>query len=174
MPTVIATPGAANANSYITRAEGTTFADERLQASRWGSADDADKDRALIQATARLDLQKFVGWKTTTEQALKWPRTDTFDEDSEEYETDDVPAFLKRATFETALWLLNENAGSTDPFAPTGLEPFNRANAGPLSVEVDKSYSPGQLPDNVRRMISHVLESGGFSGSAVMAELERS
>lgn len=172
VPTVVATPGASNANSYLTRAEGDTLADARLRVAAWSDAADADQDRALIQATARLDLQKFAGYKTSSSQALKWPRIDTFDEDGEEYTTSGIPTFLKVACFETALWLLNENVAGSDPFQPTGLEPFNRTAVGPLSVDVDKGYSPGQLPANVLRLLSHVLVAGAGGGVAV-GELER-
>lgn len=173
MPSLVVTPGSASANSYLSDTEAETMADERLQATEWDDAVADDQARALIGATNLLDLHTFKGWKTTTTQRLKWPRTDVVDEDGEEYDTDDIPRFLKQATFETALWLLNKNADSEDPTQGTGLEGFKRAQVGPLSVDVNELFRSGDLPDHIRAMIRHVVAGGQFGG-AVMAELERS
>lgn len=168
MATVIATPGSATANSYITTAEGDTYADERLQSTNWTSEDADDRARAVIQATRWLDTLDFEGVKSSSAQALKWPRINAFDEDLEEYDTDAIPAVVKRATFEVALRLLNDNAGSTDTLAPTGLEQFKRAKVGLMEVELDKGFRTTDLPDQVRKMLAHVLRSAG-----IMAQMER-
>lgn len=169
MPTIQAAAGHASANSYAEVADADTYFDERLQASNWTGEADADvKERALIQATRQLDQYDFVGTKTSTGQALKWPRQDAFDEDGEEYATDSVPTIIQHATFELALKLLNDNAASTDTLAPTGLEQFKRAKVGPVEVEVDRAHRTSDLPDHVMLLIGHVLRSAGM-----VATLER-
>lgn len=173
MPTLVVTPGAAGANSYLSDTAAEVMADERLGVTAWDDAVADDQARALIQATQLLDLHEFKGWKTTTTQRLKWPRVDTFDQDGEEYATNEIPLFMEQATFEVALWLLNKNADSEDPTQGTGLEGFKRAKVGPLEVEPNEMYRAGDLPDHVRAMIRHVVAGGQFGG-AVMATLERS
>lgn len=170
MPTLVATAGSATANSYATVAEGDTYFDERVQSTNWTGEASADvKERALIMATRRIDTLRFEGDKTTSGQALKWPRIDAFDDNLDEYDTTVVPAIVKHATFEEALRILNDNASSKDTFAPTGLESFTRAKVGPLEVEIDKSFRPGELNDATRRLLRPVLKSAGL-----MAQLVRS
>lgn len=162
MPTVTATAGSVSANSYITVAEGDTYADERLQATGWTGEDADDKARAVIQATRWLDGLDYEGTKSATSQALKWPRQAAFDEDLEEYDTASVPEVIKQATFELALVLLNDNASSEDTFAPNELSQFRRAKVGPMEVEVDRAFRAAEIPDHVRRKIAHTLRSAGM------------
>lgn len=168
MPTLVATAGATTANSYATVAEGDTYFDERLQSSNWTTEFDNDvKERALIMASRRLDSLRFEGEKANSAQALKWPRILAFDDDGEEYATDAVPDLVKQATFEEAIRILNDNASSTDTFAPTGLEGFKRAKVGPIEVEVDGTFKPGELSDQARRLLRPVLISSGLMGELV-------
>ena len=70
-PTLVATPGASNANSYTTVAEATAYFESRLYRSTWENADPADQTVALIWATRVLDEQiDWLGTKVSTTQAL--------------------------------------------------------------------------------------------------------
>lgn len=169
MATIDATVAGASANSYITEAEGDTFADERLQTSNWDDATSADKISALIMATRRLDDEKYQGLKDTDGQALKWPRINATNDDGEEFATDAIPDIVKEAQFELALHYLNENASSTDPLAPTGLEQFDEATVGPMSVKIRRGFSAVELPDSVRRKLRPVLRTAVHSGRLVRA-----
>lgn len=163
MPTLDATVGGASANAYAEVSDADTYFDERLQAANWTGESSADvKERALIMATRRLDVLEYTGYRNATTQALKWPRSDAFDEDGEEYATDAIPAVIIEATYETALWLLNKTAESTDPLQNTGLEAFERAKVGPLDVTPRRSVRSGSLPDHVMRMLAHVRRSAGL------------
>lgn len=169
MPTIVATAASATANSYLTDAEADTYADERLRSTNWTSESDDDvKARALIQATRWLDNMDFVGERTTEAQALEWPRLEAYTKDGYEYATDAVPDVVKRATFELALRLLNDNAASTDTLAESGLERFDEAKVGPLDVKIRHAKKSGDLPDPVRQMLLHVLRA-----SSVSVTLER-
>lgn len=161
MPTIDATVGGASANSYITRAAATTYFDERLNSGAWTSAADADKDRALIQATRRLDQENWQGVRVTTGQALDWPRYWATDEDGEEYAADAIPQPIKDATCELALRFLND--GTTDTLADTGLEEFVQAKIGPMEVERNRAFRAGQLPETVMRLLRHVVQAGSAS-----------
>lgn len=162
MPTLVATAKSATANSYVTEAEADTYFDERTTATAWASEATDDKERYLITATRRIDSERFDGYKTTTTQALKWPRDGACDDDGEEYDPDTVPDIVKFATYETALELLND--GTTDGLAPTGLEEFKRVKVGALEVERDSSYKAAELSDTVRRLLRPVIRTATNSG----------
>lgn len=167
--TIVATVGATNANSYLTQAAADALADERLQVTNWTAASADEKARALISATRRIDQLQFEGSKVTDAQALKWPRVDAFDDNEDEYSSTAIPDIVEQATFEVGLWLLNQDAASTDPLAPTGLEGFDYARVGPLEVRPNHGQRSGALPDSIKRLLRPVLLSSG-----IMAELERS
>lgn len=99
MPTIIATPGAANANSYPTEAEAQAYFDTRLPVAGWDNA--ADQAVLLIMATRVIDaiarpLKTFVpaqgniaayyrtrrtwtGAPASSTQRLAWPRIGMYD-----------------------------------------------------------------------------------------------
>lgn len=160
MATVVATAGATNANSYVLVADAATYFDERLNAGAWSTSDD-NKARALIQATRRIDQERFTGEKVASGQALKWPRYWALDDDGEEYSTTEVPQIVQDATCELALYFLNQ--GTTDPMMNTGLEGFKRAKVGPMDVETRDAFETGQLPDNVVSILRPVLLTSGLT-----------
>jgi hypothetical protein len=103
---LISTPGATNANSYTS----VDFADvyllqERVGASDWQAVSPGQKEAALIQATRVLEKESYLGGKTDTAQALKFPRVNIFDEDGDEYSSTTVPADVQRACCELAFAL---------------------------------------------------------------------
>jgi hypothetical protein len=120
MPTIIATPAAANANSYLTLVEAQQYFDTRLPLSGWDDAD--DQSVLLIMATRVLDKlltpfrslivqggvryyrvrPEWTGTPTTTTQRLCWPRTGMFDQNGNAIGTMIIPQDLKDATAEFA------------------------------------------------------------------------
>lgn len=128
MPTVIATVGADDANSYIDVSYADTYLDGLLNTSAWSSADAATKARAVITATAVLDRLQFAGGRSTTTQALQWPRYETYDRDGWPFDSDEIPVAVKNATALLALELVK--AGTTDPMATTAQDKLHS-----LSVE---------------------------------------
>jgi hypothetical protein len=167
MATVTATVGGATSNSYVTIAEADTYFAERLQVTNWTGANEDVQGRAVIAATRQLDREQFVGEKSDTAQALKWPRIAAYDEDGYEYASDAIPTPIKHATFELALRLLNQNADSADLLAGSGLESFKRVKVGPIEVEPRHAYDPSDLPDSVLDLIEHVVTTAAFSGELI-------
>jgi hypothetical protein len=117
--TIVATVGAANANSFVTDAEMTAYCEARLNASVWTGAD--AQLPALVEATRDLSLLAWKGYRATAVQALAWPRTEVVNPDipnsvldpTEQYYDDDVvPQRVKDATCELALQYLL--AGTSD------------------------------------------------------------
>ena len=109
MPTLIATVGAANANSYLSLAGANSIAEGMIGTLSWASATDENKAKALITATNGLETLGWIGSRTTTTQALAWPRTDAACGDKS-YGDDEIPREVELATFDLANALLGDPA----------------------------------------------------------------
>ncbi|NBS70351.1 hypothetical protein EBT31_15775 [bacterium] len=132
---IIATPGAADANSYITLAEAQAYADGDIDAVEWYAASTDQRTRALITATRNLDLVGFVGTRSTTTQALAWPRKD-FKTTEKTYAADEIPAEIKTATWELAKSLVKDMVIAGQVAGSTPLIP-GIPNAGLKRVKLD-------------------------------------
>lgn len=105
--TIVATAGAADANSYVTVAEAEAYLAARFGGSPFVDADDEDQKIALVQATNEIDRNRFHGRKNAITQALEFPRAYPYVEESA---PTSVPRKVKLATFEHALYLLVNKA----------------------------------------------------------------
>lgn len=140
---LVATPGAANANSYATVAELDTYAATRPGAPAWfATAATADKEAALIMATRMLDGRlNWTGAPTTpATQALGWPRTGMLNRNSYAIDSAVLPLGLVEATCEQALQMGGTGNGLADN------DPINQGitsvKAGSVAVtfkEIDES-----------------------------------
>jgi len=74
MPTLVATVGATNANSYITVSRGTAISEDTIGTFSWTTATTDNRERALITATRYLEQLHWLGTRTTTTQVLSFPR----------------------------------------------------------------------------------------------------
>ena len=75
---LVATPNAADANSYLTLNDAQDIIDGLVESDdvvAWGTATTDQKNRALYTATQRLDRERYLGARATDTQALQWPRT---------------------------------------------------------------------------------------------------
>jgi hypothetical protein len=178
VPTLVATVGASNANSFATRAEGDTFADARLDASAWTAASNDDKDRALIAATALLDVFEFIGYRVNDTQALAWPRKyavrpdrpyESFDDDVY-YATTEIPVRVKDATCRLALAFLA--GGTTNLFALDGDAGIVSKTVGPLSKTFDVAKRSVGLAriDGVMDRLKPLLAAQSRGGASVPLE----
>lgn len=147
--TLIATPSAANANSYVTVARAKVLLNERLDGADWIAAPEVEQEQSLIWAT-RL-LEQWVTWRgtpTTTVQVLWWPISDAYDMHDILLSSTTIPAFLERATaiYALALWTYGKQARDTR---------VKRMDIGPVNIE----FVPGgkapqdMLPAEVRRLL---------------------
>lgn len=145
--TIIATAGAADANSYITLAEAQAYADGDIDAAQWDDATTDQKTRALITATRNLDLVGFVGTRSSTTQALAWPRKD-FTTTEKTYADDEIPSEIKQATYELAKSLVKDMIVAGAVAGSTSLIP-GIPNAGLKRVKLDVmevEWKPDQQP----------------------------
>lgn len=107
MPTLIATAGASNANSYLSVAGADSIADTMVGTLTWTTATSDNKICALITATNGLETLKWIGSRATTTQALAWPRSDAECGDKS-YTDSEIPRELELATFDLANALLGD------------------------------------------------------------------
>lgn len=144
-----ATVGGASATSYVSMAEASSYLSDRLFASAWENADESERSRALIQATAWLDAMAWRGTKATTAQRLAHPRKylptpeqdpewreaqriEFIDESLLYWPSTEVARPIREATCELALALLGE---SSDPAGRDAGEGITREKVGPLETE---------------------------------------
>src|SRR5438046_7448880 len=101
---VVATPGAADANSYCSLAEANTYHDSHPYASAWtGAASDDARNRALVTATRLLDEHiEWDGYAASATQALGWPRSGMVDRNENAIDSSTIPQTLKNAVAEFA------------------------------------------------------------------------
>lgn len=126
MPTLIHTPGATNANSFISREEGNGFALEMIDASKWNDANNDQRDTALIQYTRVLSawLERNLiesSSRSFAGQSLATPRTG-LTRGGETVDTSLNPFEVKYATFLGSLSLLSGETGKPKLQTIEGIE----------------------------------------------------
>lgn len=158
---IVTTVGGTTSNSYVTRTECTTYLGDRLNSSTWTNATGPNQDIALLMACKRLEAESYAGYKKDPDQALSWPRYETYDRDGNVFEDTSIPTIVRDAQCELALALLA--GGATDLLADSGLEAFRSVTVGPLAVEprAPTERRSGALPEAVRRILAPVLRSSG-------------
>jgi hypothetical protein len=113
-------------NSYIDIDEANEYFTGRLHAESWGETSDADKEKALKQATKEIDRQPLTGRKATDTQALAFPR----------YPDSEVPEVVKEACCEVALALLERGNSQRRKLQQEGVQSFTLGN-------MSESYTAG-------------------------------
>lgn len=165
--TLIATPGASNANSFLTLAEAVAYYEGRLEVPEW---EDADSQEALLVMATRLlvasysPLRKLVrvsppgqsyylirptwtGAPTTTTQRLPWPRSGMYDRNGVAIADTVVPQDLKEATAELAGHLAKGDRSFDNDAAVQGI---SSVKAGSVSVSFrDGADATKLIPDVV-------------------------
>lgn len=148
--TIVATPKAADANSYATENEGDAYHETHLYSTAWDTADAERKKAALVWATRLLDAAlEYEGWRTTTEQKLAWPRQGIWTRDNIEVDSDTIPEFMLNSTAELARHLLEE-----DRSAEPDTKGFSRISVGPISLSIDKlDAKKNPIPESVMELL---------------------
>lgn len=164
--TIIATAGAANANSYITEAEATAYFSSRLPlVPPWEDAD--DPTAALVMAARVLDAfavshkvlkfgagtdryyvtaREWTGAVATATQRLAWPRTGMYDRLGRAIDSGTVPQELKDAQAELAGQLVMADTTLDNAVAVGGI---TSVRAGSVAVSFKDMIQQHVLPDAV-------------------------
>ena len=174
---IVATPGAANANSYVTLAEATAIVDgfvEDADVQHWGSGNTDSRNRALFTATQRLDRERFLGARATDTQALQWPRTGVRKPDTyintyavgfpfritTDYFTDtEIPTQIQYAQVVLAVFLHN----NTDALGLSRLEDYKNVKIGSLDVTPNVGFGAvgaDKVPPLMERYLTGLRISG--------------
>ena len=174
--TLVATPGAADANSYLTLAAAQTIIDGFVQdpdVQHWNSGNTDSRNRALFTATQRLDRERFLGARATDTQALQWPRTGVRKPDTyintyavgfpfritTDYFTDtEIPDQIQKAQAILAVYLNNNKDG----IGLSGLEDYKNVKIGSLDVTPNQYGATGadRIPPMVERYLTGLRISG--------------
>lgn len=171
MPVVlIATPGAADANTYCTLAEANTYHESHVSGATWSGATEANRNIALAQATRMLDAMiEWKGWVVTETQALLWPQNGQYSRNGYTIATTVIPQELKHATAELARQLLAGDRAADNKVEAQGV---TRMVAGPIEFEFKGAQVPKVVPDAVFYMVSQwgtVRHRGGAVRELVRA-----
>jgi hypothetical protein len=174
---IVATPGAANANSYLTLAEAQAIIDGMVldaDVTAWSTATTDNKNRALYSAAQRLDRERFLGARATDTQSMQWPRTGVRKPDTyintyavgfpfritTDYYTDtEIPDQIQRAQVVLAVYLNN----NPDGLGLSGLEDYKNVKIGSLDVTPNPGYGAvgvDKVPPIMERYLTGLRISG--------------
>lgn len=154
-------------NTYVTRAEATTYLGDVIGAESWAFLDPDTQDKALLTAFKLLERQL---WQGEAVGAVDWPRTGVIDCEGEPVSDATVPDDIESAQIELAYALTVDPslAGKT-----TTADNTKRLKAGSAEIEFfntdgSDNFAPGRFPPNVMELIKCFLEGAG--GAAASAE----
>ena len=173
---IVATAGAANANSYLTLTDAQSLIDGLIEDEdvvAWASATTDQKNRALYTSAQRIDRERFLGARATDTQAMQWPRTGVRKPDTyintytvgfpfritTDYFTDtEIPDQIKKAQAVLAAYLNNNKSG----LGLSGLEDYRRVGVGGIAVEPVFSGAVGadRVPPMFERYFTGLRISG--------------
>lgn len=162
--------GLANANSYANAADGDTYHDGHLYANTWTTATTANKEKALVFATRVIDSQyRFRGFRTTSAQALQWPRNSCPDLDTAPDSagvaylvSNQIPAALINATCEMARALLATDRTAAPPgegIDTTQVSASSANNDGTTSSSASNSSMTRYSKVDVRPTVSQAAQA---------------
>ena len=112
--------------SYCTIEYADEYFKKRLHAESWGETSEADKEKALKQATRSIDRMPLKGRKTDLHQPLAFPR----------YPDTEIPEAVKEACCEEALALLESGNSQRRKLQQEGVQSFTLGN-------MSETYAPG-------------------------------
>jgi hypothetical protein len=153
MPTIVATPGAANANSFLTMAEAEAYFETRGFDTNF-----TGDEGTIISATRIMDTVPWTGSATDPAvQALTWPRTGMLNRNGYPIPSDVVPQELKDATAELSFWVTKGDRFKENVARQQGLQ---RMKAGKVELwwqEFDKwaesGFSSELIPNAVLQLL---------------------
>lgn len=168
---LIATPGAEDANSYLTVEEADAYFESRIKGESWSNASADEKAAALITATRVLDSMSvgqrrlirpsnkdpfyltsrtWTGTIATDTQALAWPRIGMRDRHGRSIASDTIPKELKQATAELAGQLYLTDRTLDNEAVVQGISSIS---AGSVSISFKDAIEAKVLPDLVLSLL---------------------
>ncbi len=168
--TFVATPGASNANSYLTVAEYADYIQTAFEPTEASNA--LDDPQNLVMATRTLNAllsghrrlvvgteypyyivsPAWTGAPATTTQSLPWPRIGMYDTNGNAIAEDVIPLDLKNATAELARLLKSGDRTVDNDVTTQGI---TAVKAG--SVEVKFRDSAGELGQRIASNVVWIM-----------------
>jgi len=175
--TIVATVGAATANSYVDVAACTAYMAGRLNADAWTDAD--DPTAALVEACRELQTLPWAGARADGTQCLAWPRQWVIDPDTPvwdpaadyPYYADDViPQRVKDAQCEWALEFLKAGAVDLAKPDPTALVTRKKVDVLETQYEVPAAANLQGLArfPRIAALIGPLLDASADGGLDVV------
>lgn len=162
--------GITNANAYCSLAEATQYHDNHGGPAAWTSATQATKENAVRQATQYLDLNyKWKYVKTTSTQALEWPKRYVQDWNGFAIAANVIPQQIKDACAHLALQVINGVVLIADLQDEGSIKRISNT-VGPLSESIE--YAGAERPEK-SFVIADKLVRDFVVASEGMMELER-
>jgi len=168
---LVATPGASNANSYATVAEADAYHVTRLHSETWSDASATEKTAALIMATRLLDayysnpyihhaigtvappkntIWAWTGNASGSTQSLCWPRSGMFNRNGYLIDSALIPQELKDAIAEFAWQLLGTDRTLDNEVDTKGI---TQVTAGPITLKFKEDQYSKVMPDAVQGLL---------------------
>jgi len=149
-----------NSNSYLSVADLQSYWENHGNPDDISGATDAALEEALRIASQWVDLEygsRYKGKKYSSDQAMKWPRYDVWDDDGYEIDTDVIPQALKDAVSEAAYRQLTVSGGlMADLSDPAPIISYS-ISVGPISEKTD--YQGGNPARDEFTKIDRLMES---------------
>jgi hypothetical protein len=171
------TAGSSTANSYISVADADDYFAAHLESSFWAIST-TKKQAALVQATNRIDREKFGGQLTQRNvQKLQFPRSYVLSRDAAMVNPDfsdatngfyfrsptTIPAEVEQATCEMALYYLKQIGGEFT-VDDNDLETLTNYKVGPLDLAIKDGIKADRLPTRVAQLLKALGSNGWLSG----------
>ena len=154
---LITTPGAVDADSYISIAEANSYLAAN---SAFIALSDPNKEALLRKATIHIDSNRFFGVKADSAQALEFPRTIQDSFGLWDTQTTIIPK-VKLATAEQAAYVL---AGAGEARAQAQADGVSSYSIGDLSETFNGSGAMGGMPTSVtaKALLRGLISRVGF------------
>lgn len=141
--------GLTNANSYISVAESDDYANNTFYVGEWNNLAANKKEVLLINATRFINsFYDFNGEKAFPTASLRWPRTGVCDLDGVDISSTIVPAGIKNATSEMAIFLASNNLLEEDETLG-----ISSVKVDTLAITFERSEKGWRLPSTVNHYI---------------------
>lgn len=167
--TLDATPGGPAANTYVLVPQVDAFAESvfDVDAAAWAAIQDDERKFALLVRAARLlDTRvTWIGERSTTTQAMAWPRLFVRRPGGGAYEGNtyssvEIPRAVQEAQMVLATWLSGRSASGEDPFGLSGTSNLQALSVGPISLTF-RNASSVDGANFFDEAIVPILEAGG-------------
>lgn len=147
MAHIVSTPGASNANSFLSLARAEELADEHPFAAPWNAVATSEAKESLLILASRLVNYRvcYDGTKATSTQSLKFPMVGLT---SNGYAIDSttIPLEIELATFELANMLASSNISVESSASVEGL---TKLKVGSVELNFRDATIFQSLPANV-------------------------